>query len=545
MKTVHKRLIVLALMVALAGFPFVQTGAQSKSRRARRLQREAPGSTLLFSIPVGGQGIHYKGVGLEEIETWGPSSFRVAPDGTFLITDTVTNRVLIYDREGRLLRQFRPANVDGITDAVTDENNVYVLDGAAPDPAIITLQRSGREMRRSPVKPELRRRGVSGLSVGESGGALLELQGGATVLSNENPPGRQPMRARSAGGRNYSVTIADQGGGAQGPSEGTVKLDGKTVATISVENTLGGLTVLASTPDGDFYVLVEELTSAPNIMIDQTVRHYEADGMLAGIARVPIAERFTYVSHGVAVGPDRNVYALITRPQRADVIQLEFNVSLPQILPARPAALPHPPVGAAPCRRRRSEITELADRYVNSSTVLNVANLTGPCTYRQRPTYLNTTAGSYVSVPYDWGGFDSISDYQSLMATVGGNYRAGDRKESNEPSNYTASCSRGVDCSGFVSRCWGLTAKESTSSLPNISFVIAATDLQPGDILNKAGKHVVIFDKRATNPTGGPEQGIYTWEATQTNKFDRVVHHWWPWSRFRDYLPRRYTRLCP
>jgi cell wall-associated NlpC family hydrolase len=305
--------------------------------------------------------------------------------------------------------------------------------------------------------------------------------------------------------------------------------------------------VLASTQEGDFYVLVEELTNAPDITIDQTVRHYKADGTLVGIARVPIAERFTYVSHGVAVGPDRRVYALITRPHRADVIQLEFDVSLPEILPARPALAPRPArrASAAPCKRSRAQIRETAEYYINNTTFLNSANLNGPCKYRQRPTYLGTSEGSYISVPYDWGGFDSVLRYNNLIRTVGGVYRAGDRKESNEPKNYTADCSRGVDCSGFVSRCWGLAAKEGTASLPNISTVIPASDLQLGDILNKAGKHVVIFDKLGSNPNGGSQQGVYAWESTQTNKFDRVVYHWWPWSRFKGYVPRRYKHICP
>lgn len=58
--------------------------------------------TVVLSIPLGGNGIHYETQnGSEsESETWGPASLRIAPDGTFLIIDTVANEVLRYTSEG-------------------------------------------------------------------------------------------------------------------------------------------------------------------------------------------------------------------------------------------------------------------------------------------------------------------------------------------------------------------------------------------------------------------------------------------------------------
>ncbi|HEV8370722.1 MAG TPA: hypothetical protein VGQ39_22420 [Pyrinomonadaceae bacterium] len=63
-----------------------------------------------------------------------------------------------------------------------------------------------------------------------------------------------------------------------------------------------------------------------------------------------------------------------------------------------------------------------------------------------------------------------------------------------------------------------------------------------GDILNKQG-HVVLFDRVAVDPAGSAEQGIFVWEARQAG-YDRVIHAWWPWSRFALYRPLRYRRVC-
>ncbi len=55
------------------------------------------------------------------------------------------------------------------------------------------------------------------------------------------------------------------------------------------------------------------------------------------------------------------------------------------------------------------------------------------------------------------------------------------------------------DCSGFVSWCWGLTAKQSTRSLANVSSYVASVTtnniknyLQIGDALNRYDYHVVL-----------------------------------------------------
>lgn len=316
---------------------------------------------------------------------------------------------------------------------------------------------------------------------------------------------------------------------------------------VRVKGNLGGISMLASRPEGDFFLLVEELIDGDSVQVRQIVQHFSSDGKLLGAALVPLEERVTYVNHGVDVGPDKQVYALLLKPDRALVVRLrlEANLNLGERAPASASlAATSSPIQPAETCRTRAQMTQTAEGYVQSSTHLSDLNLNGSCTFRQKPTYLGTTAGVYPSVPYDWGGFDSVVDYQKFMADSTSHFRAGDRKESTEARTDVAACSKGVDCSGFVSRCWGLNQKESTSSLPNISTVIPRNSLLSGDILNRAGKHVVLFDKTGADPNGGPNQGLFVWEATQTLKYDRVVYSWWPWSRFNKYVPRKYRSVC-
>jgi hypothetical protein len=99
------------------------------------------------------------------------------------------------------------------------------------------------------------------------------------------------------------------------------------------------------------------------------------------------------------------------------------------------------------------------------------------------------------SMPYQWGGFDTPESFLKKLelgrkaGDAGGlaKRRLGDAGVSNE------SC--GIDCSGFVSRCWKLARPFSTRELHQICDPLASwSDLRAGDILLNDG-HVVLFVK--------------------------------------------------
>jgi hypothetical protein len=50
-----------------------------------------------------------------------------------------------------------------------------------------------------------------------------------------------------------------------------------------------------------------------------------------------------------------------------------------------------------------------------------------------------------------------------------------------------------TDCSGFVSMAWHLSSSETTSTLGSVATTISKSALRPGDALNDAGQHTVLF----------------------------------------------------
>jgi hypothetical protein len=160
----------------------------------------------------------------------------------------------------------------------------------------------------------------------------------------------------------------------------------------------------------------------------------------------------------------------------------------------------------------RDKIIEIAEAYINHEwypTGRNVFH--GNCPHCGK--WIDTPDSDYhpeggwvsgetnIGVPYQWGGFSSISglglaseedfdeQYTGTGEYAGIIHYAGDIHIEN------GECSRacGVDCSGFVSRCWNLSSKEGTSTLPGISNQIKYEYLKPGDILNKQQYHVILF----------------------------------------------------
>lgn len=99
-------------------------------------------------------------------------------------------------------------------------------------------------------------------------------------------------------------------------------------------------------------------------------------------------------------------------------------------------------------------------------------------------------------VAYKWGGYDTPA---SFAAGVRAGRAAGDVYTAEKRRLGGAAVSGdavGIDCSGFVSRCWRLAKRRSTATLAGICHPLAsASELRPADVMNTANGHVLLFVK--------------------------------------------------
>jgi len=180
----------------------------------------------------------------------------------------------------------------------------------------------------------------------------------------------------------------------------------------------------------------------------------------------------------------------------------------------------------------RSQIIAIAKTYQTHEWVAGASNI-GYVNYLCGTSLVTTPEwvqlGLNTSIPYMWGGFSSLQQYEQGL--IDGK-SAGDKNT----TSVGASCAVGVDCSGYVSRAWGQTSKYGTSTLPNISTALPSfDDLLPGDILNHAGSHVrlvytlngngTITVLEATGSGWIVKYNTYTYTALQPNYIPRYYNN--------------------
>lgn len=143
------------------------------------------------------------------------------------------------------------------------------------------------------------------------------------------------------------------------------------------------------------------------------------------------------------------------------------------------------------------------------------------------------------SLPYQWGGFDTP---ESFLEKIAVGKKAGDiadpaKRALGDAGVSVESC--GIDCSGFVSRCWNLKQPYSTRELPMICTPLGSwEDLRAGDILLN-DRHVVLFVKWTVpgKEIAAYEAGPYpVWKVSACGLYvDKL--------REKGYAPWRYRRM--
>ncbi|MFT4548564.1 MAG: hypothetical protein ACI8XO_002819 [Verrucomicrobiales bacterium] len=98
-------------------------------------------------------------------------------------------------------------------------------------------------------------------------------------------------------------------------------------------------------------------------------------------------------------------------------------------------------------------------------------------------------------MPYKWGGFDTPGSFDQGLGRgqfAGDVYTSAKRRQLDTAVSGHAV---GIDCSGFISRCWKLPRSYSTRELPSLCRELDGyEDLHTGDILNIHNQHVLLFE---------------------------------------------------
>lgn len=120
----------------------------------------------------------------------------------------------------------------------------------------------------------------------------------------------------------------------------------------------------------------------------------------------------------------------------------------------------------------------------------------------RRPSRLDSSLEKEVTaIPYRWGGYaKSLDVFKKHLDD--GKLAGSDCTCRN--ANCVYSNATGLDCSGFVSYAWQTGAYYTTRSLPDskVSKPVLWANIEPGDIVNKAGSHVRLIESTSSSLNG-------------------------------------------
>jgi len=146
-----------------------------------------------------------------------------------------------------------------------------------------------------------------------------------------------------------------------------------------------------------------------------------------------------------------------------------------------------------------------------------------------------------IGVPYKWGGFDTPQSFDAALKAgkaAGDVYSPAKRRQGDAAVSEEAA---GVDCSGFISRCWKLPHKFGTAMLPGLCEALRSPDeLQPGDIMDAPHGHVVLFVRWA-NPS--KSKGVFYEAEAEPEPRVTASEHSMLWLRLCGARPYRYLGI--
>jgi hypothetical protein len=316
--------------------------------------------------------------------------------------------------------------------------------------------------------------------------------------------------------------------------------------TIFYPKSLAYSTIVGIDKYSNHFILVEEFESQIPLKVKRTIITMDKKGEILSSLTIPMVKYLSLLKE-FQIDADGNLYHLFTLQDKVSILKIsgltttterslnypveyqkdihynyfvttdEYAGDTPQNIELASSRLTAVRMGE----------TYVLHKYRTTSSNLAPSNTTGPDGDIVRtPAWL--IEGVNAKIPYKWGGFQTIAQFDAGL--VAGKY-AGDIHTSGVSSHAV-----GVDCSGFVSRCWQLTYHSATSMMPSITTQYTDWNLlRPGDAIHKVG-HVRLFLERNQNGSfkiveaSGRDWGVAYWSYTA--------------SDLATYTPRYYNSMA-
>ncbi len=256
-----------------------------------------------------------------------------------------------------------------------------------------------------------------------------------------------------------------------------------------------------------YFIEVQRYASQIPLKIKREIIVVDSSYQILNKIEAPII-KYATVEREFDIDAQGNLFQLLTYPDKLEIVEWEglgvrsakelqypeeYRISLHynDYVKKKEIETQTPQLGKS-VSTTRAEILKRAEKYVEHKYYCTSKNLAPNGAMARDGDVVKTPAwlkiGWNARIPYKWGGFNTVHGFD--IDLYQGEF-AGDI-DTRGVSGYAV----GVDCSGFVSRCWGLTYHAATIYMPNITTAYHSwEDLKPGDAIHKVG-HVRLFVRR-------------------------------------------------
>jgi hypothetical protein len=333
---------------------------------------------------------------------------------------------------------------------------------------------------------------------------------------------------------------------------------------------LSNVQLIGRDDSGRYYVQSTEVVdTAPRIRVRVFVQRFSNSTALLDFAEVPVANMDSVPGSMVALSPSGDVNAIVPTETGLFLQPLKFEgagdatkrVLVPASAPVRtridatiadlgpreatpdeiePAAVLPPTTREQILDRANGYLvanwTMRPENFSRSSIENRCAKTAGKYWSRPRRFTEGEIGKTFGPVPYDWGGADTPQGFLARLAdgALAGNVCTCREAQYNQCQVNEAA---GVDCSGFVSRAWGI-AKRGTSGLAQVATPVRKLqDLRPGDAFNRAGSHVRLL----VGVRPGPQLLFDVLESATNLRCEGVCKSTYTAAQLEGYQPLRFS----
>ena len=308
---------------------------------------------------------------------------------------------------------------------------------------------------------------------------------------------------------------------------------------------VGSVDYIGSAPGGKHYIYAESITRQVPLAVARYIYLVDENGKVHARIILP-RQQFSYIFKEFTVGPRGELYHMHSAREGIYMIRWEYDPDgkgIDVVYPERfsevyhfngyseaEPAIANPPLGKASASSvTRAEAVEIGDEHTRHIWTATAANI-GTTSTVTTPEWIQI--GENVSIPYKWGGWNTIAQFDAGIAA---GKLAGDRNTSVVDWGNSV----GNDCSGLVSICWKTSQKYGTSTIHNVSHQLSNfNDLLPGDATNKAGSHIRLVAEWT------PDGKLIQIEATSSGNPGWYTRYYtWNLSQITDYVPIRYNNI--